>query len=137
MAKTGKVNVVQNPQKKDFVIKQIEQLKQQLEQKLNQYKNQNGKEYPLKLTTIDEEKQYDFVNPQHYVQNDGKQTWERMIDKWGLEQTALWCEMTVFKYEDRLGKKPGEDIQREKNKIEWYKNKAIELREIIKKKKIW
>jgi len=73
-------------------------------------------------------KQYDFINPQHYVQNDGKQTWERMVDKWGKEKTSLWCEMTAFKYQDRMGKKPGEDKERELKKIEWYTNKANELR---------
>lgn len=72
---------------------------------------------------------YDYINPQHYVR-DGRQTWERMVDIWGKETTALWCEMTAFKYEDcRMDNgKPGEDKDRELAKIEWYKNKAKELR---------
>lgn len=73
-------------------------------------------------------KEYDFINPSHYIQDDGKQTWERMVDIWGVENTALWCEMTAFKYQDRMGKKPGEDEQRELNKIKWYTEKAKELR---------
>ena len=81
--------------------------------------------------------QYDFINPQHYVQEDGRQTWERMVDKWGEEKTALWCEMTAFKYQDRIGRKPGEDIEREQSKIKWYEDKAEELRKIAKKKKFW
>ena len=76
---------------------------------------------------------YDYVNPQHYVQDDGRQTWERMLDHWTINEVALWCEMTVFKYEDRKGKKPNEDVEREQAKIDWYKNKAKELRKIITK----
>jgi len=71
---------------------------------------------------------YDYVNPQHYVQEDGKQTWERMVDIWGKRATALWCEMTAFKYKERIGKKPNENIEREKSKIEWYENKSKELK---------
>lgn len=76
---------------------------------------------------------YDYINPQHYVSDDGRQTWERMVDIWGAEATALWCEMTAFKYTDtRIGKKPGEDVEREKKKVEWYLKKAHELRQSLK-----
>ena len=79
---------------------------------------------------------YEYINsPKHYQQDDGKETWERMVDKWGEENTALWCEITAFKYQDRMGKKPDENIEREQGKIEWYLNKAKELREIVGKKK--
>jgi len=85
-----------------------------------------------------EENKYEYVNdPAHYQQEDGKSTWERMVDKWGEEKTALWCEMTAFKYQDRMGKKPGEDIEREQGKIDWYTNKAKELRAIAKKNRFW
>ncbi len=84
-----------------------------------------------------EKEKYDFINPSHYVQDDGRQTWEHMVDKWGEEKTALWCEMTAFKYQDRIGRKPGEDEEREKNKIKWYEDKAEELRTLAKKKKFW
>lgn len=75
------------------------------------------------------QEEYDYINPKHYVGEDGRQTWERMIDKWGVEKTALWCEMTAFKYEDcRIkNQKPGEDRNREEAKIKWYKDKAAEL----------
>ena len=71
---------------------------------------------------------YDYINPKHYVGDDGKQTWERMVDNWGLKATALWCEMTAFKYTDvRMGKKPNEDVEREQKKVDWYLAKAKEL----------
>jgi len=76
---------------------------------------------------------YDYINPQHYVQADGRQTWERMVDIWGLEKVALWCEMTAFKYKDRMGKKPNEDETREQQKMQWYLDKAAELRSKIVK----
>lgn len=79
-----------------------------------------------------ENNDYDYINPQHYVADDGRQTWERMVDKWGLEATALWCEMTAFKYTDtRMGNKPNEDVVREQKKVKWYLEKAKELRKRI------
>lgn len=79
---------------------------------------------------------YDYINPEHYKKEDGRQTWERMVDRWGKEKTALWCEMTAFKYTDaRLGRKPGEDEEREQSKIEWYLNKAKELSSVPTPKK--
>ena len=60
-----------------------------------------------------------------------------MVEKWGEKSVAIWCEMTAFKYQDRIGKKPGEDVEREQNKIKWYEEKADELNELAKKKKFW
>lgn len=77
--------------------------------------------------------EYDYINPQHYVQGDGKQTWERMIDIWGIEATRLFCAMTAFKYQDRIGNKPGENDEREMGKIQWYLGKAKELQNQIEK----
>jgi len=74
---------------------------------------------------------YDHINPSHYVQDDGRQTWERMLDKYTKEEVALWMDITVFKYEDRMGKKPTETEERDRQKIMWYTKKAKELREEI------
>jgi hypothetical protein len=146
MASTKRTNTVVSNAAKDLTVKQIENLLMQLKQKLEQYKKQhNGAEYGIILLEGDrnepeaepETPQYDYVNPQHYVQDDGRQTWERMVDKWGEEKTALWCEMTAFKYQDRMGKKPGEDVEREKGKIEWYEKKAQELKDKIEKRRFW
>lgn len=141
MASSKRPNLVQDPKAKDLVVRQIEQLKEQLQQKINQYKTSYGKDYDLvikeKEKSVEKKETYDFINPQHYVQDDGKQTWERMVDKWGEEKTGLWCEMTAFKYQDRIGKKPGEDTKREQDKIKWYDDKADELKALAKKKKFW
>jgi hypothetical protein len=150
MASSKKPNLAQDPKAKDLLTKQIEQQKLQLQQRLEQYKNKYGKDYPINIvekfpTQINVEEKhdrresdnYDFINPSHYVQDDGKQTWERMVDKWGVEKTALWMEMTAFKYQDRIGKKPGEDAKREQDKIKWYEDKTDELKVLAKKKKFW
>lgn len=143
MASSKKPNLEKDPKAIELVIKQIELFKSQLIQKLNQHKKETGVDYPITIVEGDvnknrrESDNYDFINPQHYVQEDGKQTWERMIDKWGIEKTALWMEMTAFKYQDRIGKKPGEDTKREQDKIKWYEDKADDLNVFAKKKKFW
>ena len=141
MARTNRINTAPSKGTKDLLNAQIKKLKKQLTDKLKQYEKTNGEIYPLLLVDgevkVEEVPTYDFINPEHYVQDDGRQTWERMVDKWGEKETALWCEMTAFKYQDRIGRKPGEDIEREQNKIKWYEEKADELKAIAKKKKFW
>jgi len=132
MARSKKPNVAMS---EENLVREIQIRQGQLQESLNNYQNSKKKPYPIKI--VDTNQQYDFINPAHYVKDDGKQTWERMVDKWGEEETALWCEMTAFKYQDRIGKKPGEDVEREQNKIKWYEDKAVELRELAKKKKFW
>ena len=139
MATTKRINTQISDKQKDLVTLQIEQLLEQLKQKLVQYKKMHNHEFDVKIalniheetpvTVENKKEEYDYINPQHYVQSDGRQTWERMLDTWSVEQVALWCEMTAFKYIDRMGKKPNEDVDRENKKIEWYKNKAKELRD--------
>jgi len=72
---------------------------------------------------------YDYINPSHYKEEGKKETWEQMVDIWGIEKFIAHCEMCAFKYKQRLGKKPNEPIERDLSKIEWYENKAKELRE--------
>lgn len=138
MANTKRINTNVGQKQKDLTVAQIENLNNQLKQKLSQYVRENDREYGISILEGDSvepstpenlQPEYDYVNPSHYVQDDGKQTWERMVDKWGIEKTALWCEMTAFKYKDRIGKKPNEDVDRENSKIEWYVDKAKELKE--------
>src|SRR5690606_35874872 len=92
-----------------------------------------GKPYPMELKKTDD---YDYINPQHYVQDDGRQTWEHMVDEFGLEETAIFCKLNAYKYSDRRGRKPGEDTEREDKKIKWYMEKAAELYALSDAKKI-
>ena len=73
---------------------------------------------------------YDFVNPDHYRSFE-KQVWEMMVDIWGVEAYIKHCEINAFKYKMRLGNKPGQSIQNDLDKANWYLNKAKELREKI------
>ena len=132
MASTKKTNTFVTQDTKNLIISQIENLIKQLNEKLIQYKERNnGNEYGVEIIKKDKlsdsSVEYDYVNPTHYLQDDGRQTWERMVDRWGKEDVALWCKITAFKYQERLGKKPNEDVEREKKKIDWYLNKAKEL----------
>ena len=71
---------------------------------------------------------YEMVNhPSHY-NSSSIETIEKMRRIWGNENTALWCEMTAFKYRDRIGNKPDNSNDQEVGKIKWYEAKAKELR---------
>ena len=74
------------------------------------------------------EETYDFINPQHYKQGD-KETWEKMVDIWGKEAFIKHCEITAFKYIQRLGAKPNNSIDNDLEKARWYLNKAYELKQ--------
>lgn len=70
----------------------------------------------------------ELVNhPAHYNAPGRKECIEEMIDKWGREQTAIWCEMTAYKYDYRAGTKEGEPDERDMAKRQWYLDKAVEL----------
>lgn len=70
---------------------------------------------------------YDFINPDHYKSSE-KETWEMMLDIWGKDAFIKHCEMTAFKYRQRMGKKPGQSVESDLKKAFWYENKARELR---------
>lgn len=71
---------------------------------------------------------YEMVNhPSHY-NNYSMEVIDMMKNIWGAENTALWCEMTAFKYRMRMGTKPENPIQQDLDKEAWYLNKAKELR---------
>lgn len=75
-----------------------------------------------------EEKEYEMVNhPAHYNLYE-KEVIDMMVDIWGPDKTATWCEMTAFKYRMRMGTKPGNSIQQDLDKEKWYLDKAKELK---------
>lgn len=69
----------------------------------------------------------DNVNPTHY-KNKPIETILKMEKIWGPALTAVHCELTAFKYRERIGDKPGQAIEDELGKIKWYESKAAELR---------
>ena len=77
------------------------------------------------------EQNYDFVNhPQHYNQW-SMEVIDMMQKIYGLENTAIFCEMNAFKYAMRMGFKPTDNIQQDINKRNWYLNKANEIKNLI------
>ena len=134
MTSTKRARLEVTDQQKNTLNLQLEQLTTQLKQRLEQYEKQTGTPYRVQLK---EGSDYDYINPQHYVQDDGRQTWEHMVDDFGLYETAIFCKINAYKYADRIGKKPNEDIEREQKKIDWYEAKAAELFSLDDDKKNW
>lgn len=129
--KGTKLNV--SDDQKGKLDQQLEQLVNQLKQRSEQYESFHGKPYHIQLK---ESSDYDYINPEHYVQDDGRQTWEHMVDEFGEYETAVFCKLNAYKYADRSGKKPNEDVEREQKKIDWYESKAGELFEIIENNRV-
>jgi len=78
-----------------------------------------------------ENKEYDHINPNHYKQG-VKETWEQMVDIFGLESFVTYCKLNAYKYMSRLGKKPDQPIERDMQKATWYLKKLEELTPHIK-----
>lgn len=66
-------------------------------------------------------------HPNHY-NNYSVEVIDMMKKIWGAEATALWCEMTAFKYRMRLGLKPDNPVSQDLDKEAWCLARANELR---------
>ena len=74
------------------------------------------------------EETYEMVNhPSHYNKYD-IEVIEMMRRIWGDDATALWCEMTAFKYRMRLGEKPENPIEQDLKKEKWYLEKSKSIK---------
>ena len=71
---------------------------------------------------------YEMVNQPTHYNSYSMECIDMMAMIWGAEATALWCEMTAFKYRMRLGNKPDNPIEQDLAKEAWYLAKAKELR---------
>ena len=79
------------------------------------------------------ETEYEMVNhPSHYNQYD-IEVIDMIIKIWGPEAAALWCDITAFKYRMRMGTKPGNSIEQDIKKEQWYLNKSKEIRKNLNK----
>ena len=73
-------------------------------------------------------KNYEMVDhPSHYNSYD-IEVIDMMERIWGIDATILFCIMNAFKYRQRIGLKPGQDILQDLGKEKWYLNKAKELK---------
>ena len=50
-----------------------------------------------------------------------------MLRIYGKVATAMWCEMTAFKYRMRLGNKPDNPIEQDLAKERWYLEMAKQI----------
>lgn len=92
--------------------------------KVNHYwSNEESEQYFIKLP---KSKKGMINHPSHY-KNNKYECIDVMLDIFGKDKTAAFCELNAFKYLWRANNK-GTDIQ-DKKKAEWYINKYIELKE--------
>ena len=87
------------------------------------WNNESEQQYFIKLS------EKEMVNhPSHY-KNGKYEAIDIMIDVFGKDKVANFCELNVFKYLWRANNK-GTDIQ-DKKKAIWYLNKYIELKKEV------
>lgn len=70
------------------------------------------------------------IHPKHYNIPNRKECIDEMCDIWGNQMTALWCEMTAYKYMYRMGLKDGNPKKQDEAKKNWYLAKAKQLENI-------
>lgn len=68
------------------------------------------------------------INPAHY-KSYSVETIDMMVAIYGKEKVGIHCELTAFKYRQRLGKK--DSLEQDLAKEQWYLDKAKELRSTI------
>ena len=81
----------------------------------------------LKGTRSRTDNGYEEVNhPDHYNQYD-VEVIDMMERVFGKEETAIFCKLSAYKYRQRMGLKPGQDILKDLAKEKWYLTKKKEL----------
>ena len=83
-------------------------------------------EFFIRITDTSEPQKEMVNHPSHY-KNNTYECIDIMLDIFGKDKTAAFCELNAFKYLWRANNK-GTDIQ-DKKKAIWYLNKYIELKE--------
>ena len=83
-------------------------------------------EFFIRITDTSESQKEMVNHPSHY-KNNTYECIDVMLDIFGKDKTAAFCELNAFKYLWRANNK-GTDIQ-DKKKAIWYLNKYIELKE--------
>lgn len=78
---------------------------------------------------------YDYINPSHYTSG-AHECIDVMEAMFGTYATADFCRLNAFKYRFRAGAKPGESVDRDIKKAEWYETKLMELNDKIKSNQV-
>ena len=87
------------------------------------------KKKDTQLRTPDGKKEYEEVNhPDHYNQYD-VEVIDMMERVFGTLETAIFCKLNAYKYRQRMGNKPGQDIFKDLAKEQWYLSKTKELKD--------
>jgi len=93
------------------------------------YQKTDGSVYTIhKEVEEKKEEEYEYVDsPTHYNTYE-KEVIDMMVDIYGKERVAIFCEINAFKYRMRMGTKPGQDVSRDLDKEKWYLDKKNELK---------
>ena len=76
------------------------------------------------VATIAEER---VNHPKHYIDDNGRECIDVMIDSFGKDAVMTFCRLNAFKYMWRAGKKEGSPTEEDLSKAEWYLAKHKEL----------
>lgn len=76
------------------------------------------------VSTKSEEK---VNHPSHYINSDGKECIDVMIDTFGIDAVITFCKLNAFKYMFRAGKKEGSPEKEDLDKAAWYTNYMLNL----------
>jgi len=68
-----------------------------------------------------------FIRPDYY-DTYSVEVIDMMERIYGVEKTAVFCELNAFKYRMRMGNKPDQSIDDDLIKEEWYLHKANDLK---------
>lgn len=71
------------------------------------------------------EEQYNEKGDADYYNQDRLNTIRTMEQVYGTRSVLAFCECNVLKYRLRLGKKPGQSVERELAKARWYERAAL------------
>lgn len=72
--------------------------------------------------------QYDSKGNAKHYDDQRLRTILKIERTWGTYEAMVHCEITAFKYRDRIGDKKDQPIELELIKIKWYDRMAMELR---------
>ena len=68
-------------------------------------------------------------HPSHYQQDGRRECIVEMEEVFGVQNTAIWCMMTAFKYLYRKGRKEGNSAEQDIDKANWYMEHVDYLKE--------
>lgn len=80
------------------------------------------------MNTTNKETNYEMVNHPNHYNAYSVEVIDMMEKIWGPKYVGIWCMLTAWKYRQRMGLKPGNSVEEDLQKEQWYLNKCEEMR---------